>query len=107
MVPLRQVWVYWKQNSNITILRSDSVGRLFDSQIADKTLWWKYKTRFSTTASREVEIYYSRGAKPIPNALLNASPIIFFRRTIPASSGSVPPTSTINLPNILLQLTSP
>jgi hypothetical protein len=107
IVPLKHVWVYWKQDSNITLLRSDGAGRLFNSQIADKSFWWEYNTRFSTSPGRKVEIYYSRGAKPIPNSLLNGSSNIFFQRTVPPPSGSPPPTSTVGLPNILLQLTRP
>jgi hypothetical protein len=122
---LKSAWVYWGAAGNFTLLRSNQDGRLLSLQGgADRNQPWQYTQQFTTTIGATVDIYYSRGALPIPDARLKEHQPVFFHRTITA--GPVPnplpnanlgpnqPSNTlivrtviVILPPILITLTTP
>jgi hypothetical protein len=122
---LRRAWVYWREAGNTTLLRSDQNGRLFSLKAgADRGQPRMYTERFTANSGTTVDIYYSRGALPIPDVRLNEHNDVFFRRTLqiavpgqlqPANVGpNNPPntlvgaiTAAVTLPPVLITLTSP
>jgi hypothetical protein len=122
---LRRAWVYWREAGNTTLLRSDQNGRLFSLRAgADRAQPRMYTERFTANSGTTVDIYYSRGALPIPDARLNEHNDVFFRRTLQvAAPGQLPPanvgpnnppntlvgaiTAAVTLPPVLITLTSP
>lgn len=79
--PLANAWVYWKKDSAITVLRADKDGVLYalDSGKTDKTAPWDYNTSFRPKLGQDVELYFSRGARPVPDGELAANPAAFRR----------------------------
>jgi outer membrane protein OmpA-like peptidoglycan-associated protein len=77
-IPLSSAWVYWREAGNPALLRTDATGLLFARHDgADRTLPEEYTNRFTTALSTRLGLYFSRGAKPIPDALLDAEPALF------------------------------
>lgn len=123
--PVRSAWVYWRQGGNVTRLFTDGGGRLFGFTAGgDPTHPWDYRARFVATVGAQVAVYFSRGAEPIPDALLTAHAAAFVTVTVPqppagaqarrapvraaaANALVVRPTAIIVLPDILLTLTKP
>lgn len=121
--PLQKAWVYWRAGGSATLLRSNNDGRLLSLSGGDRNQPWQYTQPFTTAANVQVDVYYSRGALPIPDARLNEHNDVFYRRTVvvtppnplpPANVGPNTPntlagigTATIILPNILITLTTP
>jgi len=99
---LNDAWVYWRTGGNIAVLRTDKDGRLYGAT-GRTTDWergtnpWIYPSRFWTALYTEVDLYYSRGAKPIPDARLNEIAGLFHHRTIgfPLFWAEVPPICAI------------
>src|SRR6266436_5292157 len=108
---LKWAWVYWRVGQVITVLRTDDEGRLFVlNDLGDRTKPWDYdRIRFTTDIGATADIYFSRGAKPIPEPRLNDHAGVFYPRTVklppngtslPGSEAQVAPIST----NVLAQL---
>jgi hypothetical protein len=114
-VPLQWAWVYWRVQDTITPLRTDGDGRLHAlPQGADQRSPWDYTTPFTSPVGTEVTLYFSRGAKPIPNTVLENYPDVFVARTValdPAGlGGGAPggaPTAAITLPDVVIRMTRP
>jgi hypothetical protein len=104
--PLYEAWVYWRAGGATTLLRTDKNGKLFQVHQGDeRTKPWVYWTQFKATFSTEIDIYYSRGAKPIPDDRLNELNTIFFHRTItqkPAPAAPNAPVSPNNTNTLVL-----
>jgi hypothetical protein len=121
--PLANAWLYWREGGTLTLLRTDPRGQVLSLRASgERTFPWEYTTRHNATAGAQVDLYFSRGTKPIPDAQLNAHLNIFHRRTVPgpaAAAGSapvapnnintlaLPPPVSITLPNLLLALSTP
>lgn len=77
--PLANAWVYWKKDSAITVLRADADGVLhaLDKGKTDKTAPWDYNTSFRPKLGEDVELLFSRGARPLPDGELAANPTAF------------------------------
>src|SRR3989442_1533592 len=88
---LRDAWIYWRAGGNLTLLRTNHEGRVFVLNAnGDRTKPWEYDaTRFTTQIGAQVDIYFSRGTKPIPDARLNEHLPAFHHRTV-----NLPPPGT-------------
>lgn len=124
---LKHAWVYWHEGGKRLLLRTDARGLVFSGETAaDKTHWWDYNTLFTAEVGTKVDIYFSRGAKPIPDDRLKPDSI--FSKQIVALpkpgtkdlgqkktpvSANLPnalkafPTAILTLPNIFLHITTP
>lgn len=77
---LANAWIYWRTGQTTLTLRADQNGRLFrdleqctvDEPLADPTMPWMYVRPFFARQGDPVEVYFSRGAKPIPAARIAA-----------------------------------
>lgn len=88
---LRHAWVYWKEQGKLRLLRSDGAGRLFalpQDPSLDRSQWWEYLERFTTTVDASVELCVSRGAKPVPDALLPAAAFVKQKAALPAGAAA-------------------
>lgn len=102
--PLRRAWVYWRQGGTQTLLRTNNDGRLLTLQAgADRNQPWQYVQPFTAADGVQVDIYYSRGAQPIPDARLNEHNDVFYRRTVQVGAPAQPPNANVgpNTPNVL------
>ncbi len=133
---LQNGWVYWKTGGNVTVLRTDETGHLFREDKYNQCIGiesdpeptkpWIYRTRFETALNTDVELYYSLGAKPIPNDRLNEIAGLFHARKIgfPPSWADQPavcakvsvnlynavaatPAVNVTIPAVKLQFTKP
>jgi hypothetical protein len=121
---LSKAWVYWRSGGSTTVLRTDETGRLFTVRSgADRTRPWEYIGVFTAETSSQVDLYFSRGAKPIPDARLAENPTVFYTRKVPdkpaAGSMTAPvalnqtnsiapkPAGVIVIPNYRILLTKP
>lgn len=70
---LQEAWVYWSAGGAITLLRTDKNGQAFQLDAGgDRTRPWVYTTtNFQAAVNAEIDIYYSRGTKPIPDPILS------------------------------------
>lgn len=94
--PLRHAWAYWKEKGKLQLLRSDGAGRLFSlapNLNIDRSHWWEYLDRFTTTQDADVEVCISRGAKPVPDALLPAVAFVKRKAALPAAAAA--PTAQV------------
>lgn len=83
--PIANAWVYWRVGQTTTLLRSDRSGRLWKflaGQGHDPTRPVDYTAEFTATPERDVKVYYSSGARPIPDAAFTAHAAIFFDRKV-------------------------
>ena len=72
--PLPDVWIYWKNGSNVTVLRADTAGVLKAADLTattaepypTKDMPWVYTADFQANKGAVVEVAFTRGAKPIP-----------------------------------------
>ncbi len=72
--PLPDVWIYWKNGSNVTVLRADAAGVLKAADLTattaepypTKDMPWVYTADFQANKGAVVEVAFTRGAKPIP-----------------------------------------
>ena len=121
---LRHAWVYWKEQGKLRLLRSDGAGRLFalapDPKL-DRSHWWEYFDRFTTTVDAAVDVCVSRGAKPVPEALLPAAAFVKTKAALPAGAAAQLaklspnaanklvsiPTALIDLDDVPATLTAP
>src|SRR5262245_54089588 len=102
--PLRRAWVYCRRGGTITLLRTNNDGRLLSLPAgADRTQPWQYVAPFTTANGVQVDIYYSRGALPIPDARLNEHNDVFFRRTVQVLTPAQLPSTNVgpNTTNVL------
>ena len=129
--PISYAWVYWNKGGKL--LMTDRGGLLYEFAFDGNRGQWCYKptsvSRFCTPIGTEVEIYYSRGAKPIPQPRLQEHPDVFYKRKIqvepadnlPRAQAKVAtgdqtkkhntlvgtPRAVVQLPDILIGLTTP
>ncbi len=97
--PLRWTWVYWRDGGNLTRLHTDGAGRLFAMRSGGTPSHpWDYTTRFQAAPGAQVELFFSRSARPIPDAVLQANSGVFQTRRVAA---------TISLPDIEIVITRP
>jgi hypothetical protein len=125
--PIAWAWVYWTKTD---LKRTDGDGRVFSYTSGDKEKPWNYTTRLKVAIGTEVEIYYSRGAKRIPDARMKEHADVFLKRKIEVKDAASPPLNEspaapkdkgtadqnklvavpqaiVKLPDILIQLTTP
>ena len=122
--PLASAWVYWRQQGKLTLLRSDGAGRLFALPAQppiDRSRWWEYLQRFTTAVDAQVELCTSRGAGPVPDALLPPASFVARKAALlPGATAAVAkvavnaanklvslPTSLIDVDDVAAALTSP
>lgn len=89
--PLQGAWVYWQEGRTRTVLRTDQDGlvrALTSGQDASRP--WSYGQPFYTQLGSQVEVYYSLGARPLPDACLDEQPSPLLRRT-----AAVPPPAPL------------
>jgi hypothetical protein len=94
--PLSKAWVYWKQGGNVTVLHTDDKGRLFSPDLTctdaepfpDVSFPWVYTARYTTAKGADVDLFFSRGCKPIPTARLNEFPAVFQHRKVETPLGA-------------------
>jgi hypothetical protein len=112
---LRHAWVYWREEGSTRLLRTDHEGRLFAApEGAERSHPWKYETPFKRNAGINVELYYSRGAKPISDAVLTSVANVFQSRTIDLpkvpeeqSEEKKQSKALVRLPEVRVELTTP
>ena len=97
--PLADAWVYWRETGAVRTLRTDRSGRL-QSGPAGSTRPSEYGEQFASTAGAAVEVAYSRGSAPLPEALVTGA---FVTRTVP----SPPDAPILVLPDTRLDVTQP
>lgn len=111
--PLSGAWIYWREDSELSLFHTDITGRVFARDAKEnRTHPWVYTESFSTRIGRQVQLFYSRGTKPLPESYLKAATDLFQPQVItaPASQPGVSPAKTqilITLPNVLVRLISP
>lgn len=125
--PLDRAWVYWREEANPALLRTDETGLLFALRDgADRTLPWEYTNRFTAAVGTPLGLYFSRGARPIPDPVLDERPDLFTPAVVepagapgpeedfsfaaaddPPGGGTPPGPAQATLPNRLVQLTRP
>jgi hypothetical protein len=83
-------WVYWNSDGTTTIMRACANGHLRQIQDGkkDSTLPRNYGKTFRADFDIDVKVYYSRGGRPIPAAVLDQHADVSSR----ARSGSYPRT---------------
>ena len=121
--PVTHAWVYWRVGGNTTLLRSDGAGLLF-AMFAGGTRdnLGDYGERFRVATGTNVDLYFSRGAKPIPDAVLAQHAAAFHARTVALGAGAQPaivvnannpnavavlPRAELTIPDLLLELGTP
>ena len=135
--PLANVWAYWLQG-DLQVLRTDGNGRVWAAgrsglgPVMFMISWeegvskpWGYNKRFTADVGSQVEIYYSRGQKPIPPARMADEAAVYYSRKValpsPPATATQPahvgpnvanalvptPVAVIKLPPIRLTLTQP
>jgi|GEM_PF-3995853 len=113
--PIGSAWVYLRQGTNLTQLRTDTDGRLMAlRQGGDPQNPGDYTTPYMSRSRRQVDLYYTRDALPLPASLINNIGSGFMRRTITlptvwqqASQPNAPVRATIALPLLSIRLTTP
>src|SRR3989442_772876 len=81
--PIRGAWVYQRQGTTFTVVRSGADGRLTALRAGgDASHPWDYTDPFTLEVPSQVHLYYSVGAKPIPNAVLSANGGVFLTRAL-------------------------
>ncbi len=100
--PLRDVWIYRRAAGAVTLLRTDGTGRLVSGPPAS-TKPADYATQFVPIPGAPIELAYSRGAVPVPDALVTAQAQAFVVRTLPAP----PAAPIVALPAVTLQISRP
>jgi hypothetical protein len=126
--PLASAWVYVNDGGTTTTYRTGPDGRLCKlapgAPAADATRPWKYQTKALLEVPKTVRIYTSKGARPIPKSVLDASVFndaqTYSDRTIalPADAPASPIASTtpttlalavaeVAVPGVDVQLTQP
>ncbi|MDQ2643912.1 MAG: hypothetical protein M3020_08870 [Myxococcota bacterium] len=63
-------WVYWKEAGAFQVLRADAQGLLFKFTSGERTRQDGYKTPFTSQVGNRAEVYYSQGARPLPEAVV-------------------------------------
>src|SRR5579871_5682022 len=95
--PLGEAWVYWRAGGSSTLLRTDRNGKRFQVRQGDEpTKPWVYWEQFQAALDSDIDIYYSRGAKPIPDARLNELAAIFFHRKVVAKPAPAAPNAPVS-----------
>jgi hypothetical protein len=129
-VPLENAWVYWREGGKQTLLRTDSKGCPFSAPSGtseeDAGLPWKYTVPFGSQIGAQVEVYYSRGEKPLlAKETTDYSDVFFARELIEPpptvcidpqyaaispediNTLTVVPLVSVTLPHYHLELTAP
>ncbi|MBN1982664.1 MAG: hypothetical protein JW795_14110, partial [Chitinivibrionales bacterium] len=84
---LADAWVYWKKENDITILRTDSAGKLKKLKLqGDKTLPWDYTDEFKSDTPSQASVFYSTAAKPLPLPILKENSDAFTPLTVDVSA---------------------
>lgn len=82
---LTNAWVYWKEGGAFNVLRADDQGLIFKRKGSDANQPASYTTRFTSIVGQQVEVYFSEGAKPLPQALVEP---LLRQREVPLSLSS-------------------
>ena len=122
---LKDAWVYWREAGKKTkLLRAFGAGAACTNDLSgdpDATHWWEYNDPFITQTGVKADVYFSRGAKPLSDPQLDAVAGLFTSIVVPAAapppvpvtaggannSLRLPPNATIQIPDVVLTLTSP
>ena len=102
--PLADAWVYFGPGPSVVIMRTDADGHLVElAGGGDPTRPWEYTTRHAAEVGQTVDLYYSRGARPIPNGQLTPRLNLFFHRIIQTGqeTASEDTMVSINSTNVL------
>ncbi|HEX7939345.1 MAG TPA: hypothetical protein VF483_10165, partial [Gemmatimonadaceae bacterium] len=92
--PLGRAWIYLRRSGATTVLFTDAGGRIFQVAVSgDASHWWEYTVRFTVPSGTAVELFFSRGARPIPDARLGMTGL-FTSHTVPTPPP--PPPATVN-----------
>lgn len=68
---LKSAWIYWKERNTLSVLRADDQGLIFKLKAgADPNQPASYTATFTTRVDEQVEVYFSEGAKPLPQSLI-------------------------------------
>ena len=71
---LTNAWLYWLEGGRLQTLRvDDGAAVLAVATDRDVTLPRSYTASFTTTIGASADVFFSRGAKPIPDALVRPS----------------------------------
>ena len=100
--PLRDVWIYRRAAGLVTLLRTDATGRLVSGP-PSSTKPAEYTTQFVPPAGAPLELAFSRGAVPLPEALVTVQAQAFVVRTPPAP----PAAPIVALPAVTLRISRP
>ena len=109
--PLVEAWIYWHQNDATTLMRTNTEGQLHTlRQGGTLTHSWEYTIPFTVTEEMRVNVYYSKGAKPLQTSVLNRFNNIFFQRVV--NPNSIEPAAStriviLTVPSINIQITKP
>jgi hypothetical protein len=101
---LTRAWVYWKENGQFQVLRADAGGSV--QQLAsggDATQPASYTTAFTTSDGASVGVYFSQGAKPLPQSLVEPilRPVVVTQASGSALSALGPVQLSPTVPNAM------
>ena len=85
-VPLANAWVYVRDAGGaLTTLRTEADGRLMRTAGAVRDAPWDYDEAWSATAGAAVRLAFTRGARPVPEAVLARPALVgaFVAATVP------------------------
>lgn len=93
---LEKAWVYRLVGSNIKVFRTNSSGDVVGLKTTggDSTKPEDYTERYSETIDTELDLYFSRGAKPIPTSVLTSCTNLFTRKRLDSSNTLTTPGSS-------------
>lgn len=105
-------WVYWRANGTTTALRTDNENALLLALKSggDRAKPWDYTEAFDFPAGAAVQVAYSKGHKPLPDAVLTDRAAAFVPITLPQPGTPPPgqaPRVAIDLPDLTLNLAKP
>lgn len=107
--PLANAWVYVRGGApaRLTTLRTEADGRLVERRGTERDAPWDYGRAWAPRAGDSVEIAFTRGARPVPEAVLERAALAraFQAATIPAPGG--PTGTTIVLRDARIAVTRP
>jgi len=107
--PLANAWVYVRGGApaRLTTLRTEADGRLVERRGRERDAPWDYDRAWAPRAGDAVAIAFTRGARPVPEAVLERAALAraFQAATIPAPGA--PGGATITLRDARIALTRP
>jgi len=83
-IKLISAWIYWRPpGASHQVLWSDERGLIFSFLSGDRTRRDAYTVEFVTSVDTQVEVFYSRGDKPLPDSIVSG--LVMRRHTVPLS----------------------